>query len=148
MSAPPMPLYDQTTVLRAWWIGDCVFDVELRWIAFIYDGHAFSAGHDTAWLGPARGGLMMDSSGRIVLWTPDVAIVGDVSPYRPARPARPPRPERPLRPNLPPNPYKPARPSDGWSKLSLREWFGVGAVKVVQDDSVAGISPNEITFDD
>lgn len=148
MSEPIMPLYDQATNLCAWWDGDNIFSRDLDWIAFVYDGNAFTASVDTRWLGPARHGVMMDTSGRVVLWTPDKPVQGEVSPYRPPRPSRPPRPEKPPRPSVPPRPYKPPRPSDGWSAQSVDSWFGDLATAPRQPDNVAGVSPNEISFDD
>jgi hypothetical protein len=148
VSEPILPLYDQSTDLRAWWDGDHIFDLDLNWIAFVYDGHAFTASVDSRWLGPARHGVMMDTSGRVILWTPDKAVQGEVSPYRPARAPRPPRPEKPPRPGVPPRPYKPPRPSDGWSQLSFEEWFGELGRGPAQPDEVAGVSPNEISFED
>lgn len=148
MSEPPMPLYDQDATLCAWWIGDHLFSLDLDWIAYVYDGNAFAARIDGPWLGPARGGIVMDHSGRVVLWTPAASVYGDVAPYKPPRASRPPRPERPPRPNLPPRPYRPPRPSDGWSNHTFDTWLQDLMLRPVQPDEVAGISPNEISFDD
>ena len=111
----PLALYDLNTDLRAWWIGDHIWSLDLEWLAFVYDKNVFTAQVNTTWLGPAHDGLLMDHSGHVVLWGEHARVQGDISPYKPPPAPRPPRPERPPRPNLPPRPYKPPRPSDGWS---------------------------------
>ena len=124
--AEAQALYDKDVRHCAWWIGDHIFALDLRWLAFVSGGHAFTAAIQPRWLGPARDGVVLDVAGKVVFWTANANVSGEHRPYRPPSPSRPPRPERPPRPNLPPRPYKPARPSSGWSTHTPRTWIQGG----------------------
>ena len=126
MASPPVALFDKNTDHVAWWIGDHIFTLDLKWIAFVSGGNAFSAAISPMWLGPAKDGVVMDRTGRVIFFAADAHVSGHLSPYKPFTASRPPRPERPPRPNKPPRPYKPARPSEGWSAHSPRTWYAGG----------------------
>lgn len=149
MGERPIPLFDQECELKAWWIGDFMWTHDdMRYLCFVSGGHAFRS-DDNRWMGPVANGLVLDTKGRVVLWSPDVNVSGASHVYRPARPSRPPRPEIPPRPNPPYRPGKPPRPSGGWSPHSFKEWvrFKDAGPEVDQDRGI-GEDYGMISFDE
>lgn len=133
--AQPKAMFNRGCDLCAWMHDGYLFDPDLDWLAFEYDGHLWTADQNTIWLGPYRKGVTMDQSGRVVLWARGVHVSGESAVYHPARPYRPPRPERPPRPNLPPRPEPPPRPGGGWSPLSFEEWLTGGIITAAKSEA-------------
>lgn len=117
------PLFDKNCELVAWIDPlNHIFDTEMKWIAYISGGHAWSA-ETGNWCGPVLGLICLDQSGKVVAWNPNEHIVGTAKPARPARAARVARPARPARPSRPARPARPATPTGGWSSQTIWEWL-------------------------
>jgi hypothetical protein len=117
------PLYDARVNLVGWMeVGEHIFDTNLKWLAYISDGHAWSANGGN-WCGPVIGGTTcLDRKGRPVAWSPTRDPEGTMAPMRPIRPMRAMRPMRPLRPMTPWRPTRPMTPIGGWSRQHWLEW--------------------------
>ncbi|WP_433077737.1 4-fold beta flower protein [Dactylosporangium sp. CA-052675] len=114
-------LRDEHNELVGWIQPDAhIFDVDMNWVAYISNGHAWSALTGN-WCGPVDGLTCLDQSGRVVAWNPNQALRGSARPARPARAARAARPARPARPR-PACPARPARPAGGYSALPFQTW--------------------------
>lgn len=117
-------LFDKDSDLVGWIEPNAhIFSTDMEWVAFVSNGHAWSA-KSGDWLGPVKGLLCLDHSGRPVAWNPKEAVVGTSSPARPARAAKAAKPARPARPAKPARPARPATPSGGWAPASFFAWVG------------------------
>lgn len=117
------PLFDKKCNLVAWIDPDkYIFDTKLKWVAYIYDGHAWSCKNGN-WLGPVHGLLCLNKAGKPIAWNPDEPIYGTKRPDRPARAARPPRYGHYPKPTRPSRPAHPAMPAGGWARGSISAWF-------------------------
>jgi len=68
------PLFDKDCNLVGWIDpGRHIFDTDMNWIAYISGGHGRSA-ETGNWLGPVRGLLCFDHSGRVVAWNPEERV--------------------------------------------------------------------------
>jgi Amelogenin len=116
------PIFDRNPQLVAWFDGEHLFDLDLHWIAFVHDGHVFSA--DTRdWLGPFHDGSFLDRRGKPVGWLSDCTPTGTLKPLKPLRPLRPLKPLKPLKPLRPLKPLKPLTPLGGWSGFDWQAWL-------------------------
>jgi hypothetical protein len=128
-------MFNRSCDLCAWMDGEYLYDTDLQWLGFVYDEHMWTSDENMIWLGPVREGVLMDQSGRVVLWTRGVHVSGEAAVYQPGRPYRPPRPQRPPRPNRPPRPERPPRPGGGWSPLSFEEWLTGGIITAASSEA-------------
>lgn len=120
------PLFDAGRVLQAWMRSRTdVFDVDMRWIAFVRNGNAFDSA-DLRWLGPLVGNSLLDTRGKPVLWAPAAAVEDAIHPQKPLHPMRPIRPIIPIRPVRPLPPPPPKVPVGGWSRLAFHDWLTQG----------------------
>lgn len=118
------PIFDPHADLLGWFDGEHVFDTELNWVAFIDDGHVFSA-DSLEWLGPLHEGSFLDTHGKPVAWLTGSSPSSTLAPLRPLIPLRPLTPLTPLMPLTPLKPLVPLTPLGGWSILDWSEWLGV-----------------------
>ena len=110
-----IPIYNRNTDLIAWTDMKNVYDVNMQWIAFIYNGNCFNAS-TCEWIGPVNGTNFLDNYGRVIGWSKECPVKGlGYSPVRPIRPIRPITPIRPIRPVTPIKPIRPITPMGGWS---------------------------------
>ncbi len=118
------PLFDKHSDLVGWMDrdGKNIFDTGMSWVAFISNGHAWSASTGN-WLGNVSGFTCRDQSGCPVIWNPQNTISGTARPARPSRVSRPSRPSRASRPSTPSRPSRPSTPSGGWSALHFDAWI-------------------------
>jgi hypothetical protein len=119
-----LPLFDQETELVGWLNTNDgnVFDTEMGWIAFVQNGHAWSA-ETGNWLGSVNGLTMLDQDGRPVAWSTKQAPQGTMKPPTPPPPMMPLTPLTPLNPLNPLQPMRPLIPIGGWSDMSWEEWI-------------------------
>lgn len=117
-------LFDKDCELVGWIKDtlDHIFDTDMNWIAYIKNGHAWSA-NSNDWCGPVNGLTCLDQSGKVVAWNPKQKIKGQLKPIVPIRAIRAIRPVRPINPMRPIKPIKPITPIGGWSELSFPEWI-------------------------
>jgi hypothetical protein len=118
-----IPIYDLRTTQVAWFDGENIFDLGLRWIAFHSNGHFFSSS-TLAWLGPFHDGSLLDRNGRPVAWLAGSNPSGTLKPLTPLKPLKPLTPLRPLQPLKPLNPLNPLTPLGGWSGVQWQQWLG------------------------
>jgi hypothetical protein len=117
------PLFDSGSDLVGWTDGRYVFDWEMRWVAWIGNGAAWSA-QSGQYLGPVRRATFMDPGGRVVAWsTAEPTHALGVRPLRPIKPIKPIAPIRPIRPITPIRPNSPVAPLGGWSGMSFAAWL-------------------------
>ena len=117
------PLFDRNAKLVAWISPDKhIFDLNMRWVAFICNGHAWSSNSGN-WLCPVNGCVCLDTTGKVFAWNPSSRIAGTARPARPARPCRPCTPCTPCRPCTPCTPARPCTPINGWSNYSFEQWL-------------------------
>ncbi len=117
------PLFDKDCELVGWISpGEHIFDTNLNWVAYIKRNNAWSA-ETGNWLGPVRGLLCYDSSGKVVAWNPEEKITAIIRPVRPPKETMPLRPLRPLRPLMPSKPLRPTISSRDWSDLTFWNWL-------------------------
>lgn len=117
------PIFDSGTNLVAWFDGHHFFDLNQEWIAFVANGHVFSAARNT-WLGPFHNGSFLDTNGRPVAWLQNTAPSGSLKPLKPLNPLKPLRPLRPLRPLQPLKPLQPLQPLGGVVADDVRSMAG------------------------
>ena len=119
-----LPLFDQETELVGWLNANDgnVFDTEVQWVAFVQNGHAWSA-ETGNWLGAVNGITMLDQDGRPVAWSTEQAPKGTMKPPTPPPPMMPLKPLTPLNPFNPLQPMHPLIPIGGWSDMSWEEWI-------------------------
>ena len=116
------PLFDKDAELVGWIKpGGHIFSLEMEWLAFISNGHAWSA-NSGDWLGPVNGYNCLDQNGKVVAWSTGHPASGSVRPVRPVRAVRAVRPVRPVRPARPVRPVRPVTPVGGWSQMSFGQW--------------------------
>lgn len=121
-----------------------VFDTDMRFVAFITNGHAWSA-ISAAWIGPAVGHHLFDVDGRPVAWSPASPLRAIGAPLRPVNVVRPVSPVRPVRPVNPTRPI--SAPMVPWSGLTFFEWLvrfdPVPDPEPVTDNDTAAAAPSE-----
>jgi hypothetical protein len=116
-----LPLFSSSCVHVGWLEpGRFVFDTETRFVAFIANGHAWSA-ISAAWIGPAVGHHLFDTDGRPVAWSPGSRLSAMGAPLRPVNVVRPVTPVRPVRPVSPIRPLE--APMVAWSAFTFAEWL-------------------------
>lgn len=116
------PLFDKDCDLMGWMKpNEHIFDTNMVWVAYIVNGHAWSA-QTGNWLGAVAGLLCRDTQGKPILWNPKETVSGTARPARPAKAARVARPAKPARPASPAKPARPATPAGGWSDKSYFAW--------------------------
>ena len=116
-------LFDKDCDLVGWINpGEHIFDTDMDWVAFIANNHAWSA-ETGNWLGPVKGLLCLDTSGKPVAWNPKERVAGTSSPSKPSKALKPSKPSRPSKPSTPSRPSKPSAPSGGWSSHSFFGWL-------------------------
>jgi hypothetical protein len=117
------PLFDNNSRFVGWIDpGRHMFDPDMRWIAFLAGGHAWSP-ETASWLGPVQGLTCFDREGRVVAWSPRRLVTGLVPGAHPIQPTRPARPLRPLAPVRPLRPIRPLTPVRGWSPIAFENWL-------------------------
>ena len=117
------PLFNYDCKLVGWIRPEChVFDLDMRWMAFLYQGHAWSA-ISGEWLGPMDGLNCLDHKGQVVAWNPLSRFRMSFMPSRPSRPVRSAPPEASVAPARPARPARPVTPLVGWSQLSFASWI-------------------------
>lgn len=117
------PLFDQNCNLIGWVDpGNHIFDTNMDWVAYISNGHAWSANSGN-WIGPVDGLNCLDINGKPIAWNPDQPVVGTMRPMTPMRAMRSMTPMRPMRPMTPMRPMRPMTPMGGWSTLNWDEWL-------------------------
>ncbi len=99
-----------------------VFDADIAYVAFIANGHAWSA-RTGIWIGPAAGSHIFDIDGRPVAWSPGEVLRGQARPLRPVNVVRAVSPVRPAKPLASATPVGAPRAQGGWSRHSFREWL-------------------------
>jgi hypothetical protein len=99
-----------------------IFDLEMAYVAFITNGHAWSA-RSGFWIGPVVGSHLFDMEGRPVAWNPEEPLRGMGRPLRPVNVVRAVSPVRPPRPVSPLRPFTAPAVAGGWSPLSFAEWL-------------------------
>ncbi len=119
-------LFDKDCDLVGWMKDshDHIFDTEMNWVAYIRNGHAWSA-ETGNWYGPVNGYNCLDQNGKVVAWSPNQTVQGSVRPVKPVRAVRAVRPVRPVRPVKPVRPVRPVTPIGGWSDLSFMDWVNL-----------------------
>ena len=116
------PLFNYDCKLVGWIRPEChVFDLEMRWMAFLYQDHAWSAG-SSEWLGPMDGLNCLDHKGQVVAWNPLSRFRMSFMPTRPSRAVRGEPPATCVAPTRPARPPRPVTPLVGWSQLSFVSW--------------------------
>ncbi|MFA9465889.1 MAG: 4-fold beta flower protein [Velocimicrobium sp.] len=116
------PLFDKDCNFIGWIKqGEHIFNQNMDWIAYISNGHAWSAATEN-WMGLVNGLVCLDTSGKVVLWSTGGDIIGAARPSRPSRAARTLQPERPEQQKRPETPSRPTTPDGGWSSLSAEQW--------------------------
>ena len=73
------PLFGSNCDWVGWISGEHIFDTDMNWVAYLTDGHAWSA-ETGKWLGPVNGGMCLDTRGQVVAWTPGGSITGTATP--------------------------------------------------------------------
>jgi hypothetical protein len=118
-----IPLFDKDPELVGWISDrfDHIFDTDMNWVAYISNGHAWSAKTGN-WCGPVNGFTCLDQAGKVVAWTPTQSPKGTAGAVKPVRAVRPASPVRPATPVRPARPVKPAAPVGGWSALKFSDW--------------------------
>lgn len=117
------PLFSPACDLVGWMQPDAfVFDVDMAYVAFLTNGHAWSA-RSGLWIGPAIGPHLFDIDGRPVAWNPGEPLRGFGRPLRPVNVVRAVSPVRPPRPVTPARPLTAPVLPGGWSPLSFAEWL-------------------------
>ena|SRR5712691_8292915 len=118
------PLFSPSTELVAWIEPAAfVYDLAMRPVAFISNGHAFSYPDNNAWLGPVDVFTLLDRNGKPVAFNPDHSPRGSLPPLTPLTPLVPLRPLTPLTPLTPLRPLQPLTPLGGWSTLTFDAWL-------------------------
>lgn len=117
-------LFNKNSELVGWMkdTHDHIFDTDMNWIAYIRNGHAWSANSGN-WIGPINGTNCLDKNGKVVAWNPSQTVKGSVRSVRPVRAVRSIRPIRPVRPVRPIRPIRPVTPVGGWSNQTFIQWI-------------------------
>jgi len=137
------PIFDIRISHVGWYKDGHIFDPEVNWLAFVHQGHIFSA-VTLEWLGPWNDGSLLDQQGQVVAWLDGGQPRGSEPPLPPPRAPRPPRPFRHVRPIHPRRPLFPQQPASGWSMLAWHEWLGLTLDNddgEVDQDEAAGTAP-------
>lgn len=117
------PLFSPDCDLVGWkQDGNHIFDTDMNWVAYISNGHVWSA-QSGNWLGPIHGGCVLDHAGKVVAWSSGQPVSGTMAPMRPMKAMRAMSPMRPMRPMMPMRPMRPMVPMGGWSSNSWASWI-------------------------
>ncbi|WP_442578343.1 4-fold beta flower protein [Mesorhizobium sp. ASY16-5R] len=117
------PLFSYGCELVGWMLPQkFLFDAEMAYVAFITNGHAWSA-RSGQWIGPVVGSHVFDVDGRPVAWNPAAPLRGFGRPLRPVNVVRAVSPVRPARPVSPLRPLTAPDLPGGWSQFSYAEWL-------------------------
>jgi len=117
------PLFSPDCLHVAWLQpGRFVFDAGMGYVAFVANGHCWSAASGV-WLGPLVDGHLHDIFGRPVAWTPAAPLKAIHRPLRPVNVVRAVRPVQPVRPVEPSRPLTAPTPPGSWSPLGFGEWL-------------------------
>lgn len=69
------PLFTPDCVLVGWLEdNEHIFDTNLNWVAFVDDGHAWSA-NACHWLGPVNDGCLLDTLGKVVAFSEELRFL-------------------------------------------------------------------------
>lgn len=120
------PIFDPQAIHVGWHNGIYIFDNQLDWVAFEYQGDLFSSTHAT-WLGPLVDGTFLDQTGKPVAWLAGTIPTGfRIGTAQPKAPIVPIAPKNLEVPRFPTGAMKQLSPLGGWSKLSWIEWLSQG----------------------